>query len=99
MANEMPVFYFWNVVFQEIVVLMFLVTKVILVCILWNYCKRLVLWKTMNMLLVSGMGVTHEHYNMQIIVNMKSYFWTHVSCIFICLLIGYNNTWELITTT
>ena len=64
MENEMPVFVSLECsFFHEILLLMFLVTQVLFVCIIFQYCKRLVLWNTMNMLFVCVMDVGFAKYN------------------------------------
>ena len=66
MANEMPVFVFLECsFFHEILLLMFLVTQVIFVCILWKSCQRLELWDTISMLFIRGNDVSHAHHNVK----------------------------------
>ena len=50
--------------FYETLLLIFLVTQVLLMRILWKSCQNLSLWNTMNMLFVFGMDVSHAQYSM-----------------------------------
>ena len=45
--------------------LIFLVTQVIFVCIFCHYCHILTLWNTINMLFIRGMEVYRAQYNMR----------------------------------
>ena len=45
--------------------LMFLVTQVILMCIIWQYCQRSPLWNTTNMIFICGVDVGRAQYNVR----------------------------------
>ena len=51
--------------FHEILLLRFIVTQVIFVCILWQSCQRSALWNKMNTLFVHSMDAERAQYNMQ----------------------------------
>ena len=65
-VNEMPVFVTLECkTIHEIILLMFLLTQVLLVCILWQSCHSLVLCNAFNMLLVCGIDVGCAQYNVR----------------------------------
>ena len=55
--------YIWNLVFDEIMLLMFLLTQVLFMCILCQSCQIFSLRNTMKMLFVCGMDVAREQYS------------------------------------
>ena len=57
--------------FRGIVLLVFVVTQVIFVCILWQCYQSLLLWNKMSMLFVRGMDVSREQYNLKHYGNRK----------------------------
>ena len=50
---------------NEILLLVFLLTQFIFVCILWQYCHISELQNTMDIFLVRGMEVAHGQYNVK----------------------------------
>ena len=46
-------------------VLMFIITQVILICILRQYCQRSVVWNKMSILFVHCMGIARAQYNVK----------------------------------
>ena len=63
--------YIQNVVFCKIMLVVFLVTQVILVCILWQSCQISALCNTIKFLFVSVMDITREQYNVKHYVKHK----------------------------
>ena len=51
--------------FHEIMFLMFLVTQVLLICIIWKSCQISSLHKTMDTLFFHGMDFDHEQYSVK----------------------------------
>ena len=65
-ANEMPNFVSLECrSFLGIMLLVFLVTQVLFLCIFWQYCHIPALWKTMKILSVCSMYVSHARYNVK----------------------------------
>ena len=75
--------YLWNVFFGEILLLMFLVTQFLFLCIIWQYCQISSLWNTMNMMFVRGLDVAYEQY------NVKHYSKHEIILLYTCLLYLY----------
>ena len=50
---------------NEIILLMFLVTQVLFVCVLWQHHQILALWNTIIMLFVFGMDIGCSKYNVK----------------------------------
>ena len=57
--------YLWNVFFCEILLLMFLVTQVIFMCILQQYWQSSSIWNTIICLFVCGMDIAREQYSVK----------------------------------
>ena len=69
--------------FHETLLLMFLLTQVLFVCTICQYCQIFALWDTMNMLFVRSMDVVHAQY------NVKHYVKHEILLLEMCLLYLY----------
>ena len=65
-SNEMPVFVSREFsTFHEILLLMFLLTQVLFMYILWKSCQISDLWNPINMLFIIIMDVVRSHYKVR----------------------------------